>query len=117
MDSYAREKMKVMKKNVTSAYLLWVLLGSLGLHRFYCRKSWGWVYILFLALGFLTATFGIGFVFFLIIGIWWVVDAFLIYKWVERYNLGLITSLEQQHIINEKKAAKPSSQSDAPKKA
>ncbi|MCP3679857.1 MAG: TM2 domain-containing protein [Gammaproteobacteria bacterium] len=107
MDSYAIEKINVMKKNAAVAYILWFILGSLGLHRFYMRKPLGWLYILLLILGFATAMFGIGFVFFLIVGIWCVVDAFLIYRWVERYNLNLLSSLEREKIVDEGRAAKP----------
>ncbi len=108
MDNYAAEKIKVMRKSAAVAYVLWFILGSLGLHRFYMRKPLGWLYILLLILGFATAMIGIGFVFFLLVGIWWVVDAFLIYRWVEHYNLNVISSLEREKIVDEGRAAKSS---------
>ena len=35
-------------KSMTTAYLLWLLLGIVGAHRFYLRRNeWGWIMIAF----------------------------------------------------------------------
>jgi len=82
------------KKSTGVAYLLWFFLGSLGVHRFYlgqtgtgaamailCVLSWATTFIV---IGF----FGLG-----ILGIWWLVDAFLIPGIATRVNQDLAARL------------------------
>jgi|SRR5690625_857747 len=66
-------------KNTLVAYLLWFFLGSLGIHRFYLGETNTGIAIIVLnVLGWLTFLFVIGFFFWAAIGIWLVVDLFLI---------------------------------------
>ena len=66
-------------KSPLLAYLLLIFLGWLGVHRFYlgCTGTGVTMLILFV-LGLLTAPIGVGFVLLLVLGIWCLVDLFLI---------------------------------------
>lgn len=60
-------------KSKTTAYLLLIFLGGLGLHKFYLGKTgMGILYI------FTAAFFGIG----------WLIDLFTLGKQVDKYNSG-----------------------------
>ena len=52
-------EMEKHKKSTAVAYLLWVFLGSLGIHKFYIGKSgWGAVNLLIGVVGWITAFTG-----------------------------------------------------------
>jgi TM2 domain-containing membrane protein YozV len=75
------------KKSVAVAYVLAILLGGLGAHRFYVRKTGTAVTQLVLTLlGYLTMVILIGFLFVGIVGIWVLVDLFLLHGYVKRLN-------------------------------
>jgi TM2 domain-containing membrane protein YozV len=61
----------VSRRSIVIAYILWALVGYLGVHRFYLR-DWGWG-VLYLLTG---GLFSIG----------WFVDAFLIPGRVDERN-------------------------------
>ncbi|MEF0940212.1 TM2 domain-containing protein [Rhizobium sp. BR 362] len=66
-------------KSVGAAYLLWFFLGTLGAHRFYLgRTGSGVVQLILFVLGWLTTFLIVGFALLAVLGIWWIVDAFLI---------------------------------------
>lgn len=66
-------------KSVGAAYLLWFFLGTLGAHRFYLGRTGSAVAQLILCVvGWLTTFLIIGFALLTVLGIWWIVDAFLI---------------------------------------
>lgn len=66
-------------KSTGAAYLLWFFLGQLGAHRFYLgRPGSGIVQLLLCIMGWATVVIVVGIVPLIILGIWWVVDAFLI---------------------------------------
>lgn len=66
-------------KNMALAYVLWFFLGGLGIHRFYLGKTWTAVAMLALTvLGYFLTVFMVGLGLLTIVGIWWIVDAFLI---------------------------------------
>lgn len=66
-------------KSTGAAYLIWFFLGYLGIHRFYLGRTGSGAAILILSiLGIVTAVFGVGIVFIAVVGIWLLVDAFLI---------------------------------------
>lgn len=74
-------------KNIVIAYLLWWFLGWVGLHRFYLGKTKTGLMMLGLSvIGFATAIFFIGFVFLGIWGIWWMLDAYYVQKYVAEFN-------------------------------
>jgi TM2 domain-containing membrane protein YozV len=72
------------RKSTGTAYVLWLFVGFLGGHRFYLGRSGSGVAQLVLTiLGWLTLVFGIGLLFLLIVGVWVLVDAFLIPGMIE----------------------------------
>lgn len=63
------------QKSRLVAFLLWLLLGWMGAHRYYCgRVGTGVLQLVLAILGYVTLVFYIGAVFFLILGIWLLVD-------------------------------------------
>jgi TM2 domain-containing membrane protein YozV len=82
------------KKSMGVSYLLWFFLGGLGTHRFYNGRTGSGVgQLALLIVGFLTAAVGIGLFLWGALGIWVLVDAFLIPGWVREHNNRLATSL------------------------
>lgn len=72
-------------KNTLVAYVLWFFLGSIGVHRFYLGETTTGVIMLVLnILGWLTFIIGIGFLFWAAVGIWVIVDIFLIPGMVQK---------------------------------
>lgn len=82
------------KKSAVIAYLLWFFLAGWGVHRFYLgRIGSGAIMAIIAALSWITVVVGIGFLGLAIIGVWWLVDAFLIPGIVVRANQELATRL------------------------
>ena len=82
------------KKSAVIAYLLWFFLAGWGVHRFYLgRIGSGVIMAIISALSWITVVVGIGFLGLAIIGVWWLVDAFLIPGIVVRANQELATRL------------------------
>lgn len=84
-------------KSAVAAYLLWFFLGSFGAHRFYMGRTGS----AFGMLGLLVAScvlsvFAIGLIGFPILGIWWLVDAFLINTWLKQPSATVAAGLPQQ---------------------
>ena len=73
------------KKSVGAAYLLWFFLGGLGVHRLYLGRTATGLLQLSLAL-FGWLPFLIGWV---ILGLWWIVDLFLIPRIAADENMAL----------------------------
>lgn len=64
------------KKSTVAAYLLWWFTGIIGGHRYYMGKT-----VSAVAMTLITVlTFGIGII---VTGIWWIVDAFSIPRWIQ----------------------------------
>jgi len=71
------------KKSAGVAYLLWLLFGGIGAHRFYAGKiKTGATILLLMVLGAVTALAGIGIIFIAVAGLWVLIDAFLIPGWI-----------------------------------
>ena len=72
-------------KNIVVAYLLWFFLGALGGHRFYLGKNGsGLTQALLTILGYATLFFIVGGVLLLALGIWLIMDLFMISQEIER---------------------------------
>ncbi len=84
----------IKKKSMVLAYLLWWFLGTFGAHRFYLGRTGSAIAMLCLTLvsGVLTLVF-IGFIGLAAVGIWWLIDAFLIYSIVNEHNMRLAQQL------------------------
>ena len=84
------------KKSALIAYVLWFFLGGLGVHRFYLgRIGSGIAMAVISVLSWITVYIGIGFIGLVVIGIWWLLDAFLIPGITTRANQELATRLAQ----------------------
>jgi TM2 domain-containing membrane protein YozV len=82
------------KKSTGVAYVLWFFLGGLGVHRFYLDRSGsGIVMAIISVLSWLTVFIGIGVIGLTVIGVWWLVDAFLIPGIIVRANQDLANRL------------------------
>lgn len=82
------------KKSLFVAYLLWFFLGGFGAHRFYLgAKTSGLVMLLLMLVGVITYVVLVGALFMGVVGVWWVIDAFLIPGLASRYNNDLIDRL------------------------
>ena len=66
-------------------YVVWFFLGNLGGHRFMTgRVGTGLIMLLLHGLGWLTFWFGLGFLIWALVGVWWLIDALLIPGWLRR---------------------------------
>ncbi|MBN9091103.1 MAG: TM2 domain-containing protein [Reyranella sp.] len=82
------------KKSTGIAYLLWFFLGGLGVHRFYLGQTGtGVAMAIIFVISWITVFIGIGFIGLAAIGIWLIVDAFLIPGITARANMELATRL------------------------
>lgn len=98
-----QSEMDNKKKSPVVAWLLWVFLGSIGAHNFYLgRVGSGIGYILLLVLGWLTIWLLIGSIFFIALGIWWIVDAITMTSKLEKYNGNIEQSVIQDILQNRK---------------
>lgn len=69
-------EMNSKSKNATVAWLLWFFLSSVGGHHFYLGKTGQAIgYIALNILGWMTVWFGVGFLFWTAMTVWWIVDA------------------------------------------
>ncbi len=93
-DAQALMAFEAGKKSVGLAYVLWFFLGGFGAHRFYMGRSGSAVAILLLNIfGWCTLFIGLGFVLLFAVGVWLLVDAFLIPGWVRISNAMLMARL------------------------
>lgn len=83
------------RKSVFIAYLLWFFLGTLGAHRFYLKAHLAVAMLGIWVLSALTALILIGYVGFGVLGIWWLIDAFLIPGMLERVNIDLARQISR----------------------
>ncbi|WP_134726253.1 TM2 domain-containing protein [Paracoccus luteus] len=83
-------------KSPVVAYLLAIFLGGFGAHRFYLGRTGSGAAILILwILGWLTLAFVVGAFLLLIVGVWVLVDLFLIPGMVERDRVRLRSTLRE----------------------
>lgn len=82
------------KKSLGVAYLLWFFLGTLGAHRFYVgRTVTAIVQLLTTLVGACTVALGVGFFLLACVGLWVLLDAFLLPGIVRGYNVALANRL------------------------
>ncbi|SER12793.1 TM2 domain-containing protein [Sphingobium sp. YR768] len=82
------------RKSTGVAYLLWLFLGSFGGHRFYLGQTGTAItQLLLLIIGWTTIIVGVGIFMLIALGIWVLVDAFLIPGMVRAENLKLADKL------------------------
>ncbi len=82
------------KKSLTVSYLLWFFLCVFGAHRFYHGRTGSAIAQLALFIvGAATSVLGVGVFLLGALGIWVIVDAFLIPGWARDYNNKLAASL------------------------
>ena len=85
------------KKSTGVLWVLWLFLAGVGGHHFYLGntgRAIGFITLNFL--GWLTFWFGLGFIFWGAMGIWAIVDAFLMGGELNRYNEQLEANAIQQ---------------------
>jgi TM2 domain-containing membrane protein YozV len=82
------------KKTALIAYLLWFFAGYLGAHRFYLgRIVSGLIMLVLFILSFVGMVILVGFIGLAVIGLWWLIDGFLIPGMISDANNKLINSL------------------------
>jgi TM2 domain-containing membrane protein YozV len=82
------------KKSMLVSYVLWWFLGVFGAHRFYLGRTGTAVAMLAITLLSIPLTLiFIGFLGFAVIGVWWIIDAFMIPAIVREQNLKLASRL------------------------
>jgi hypothetical protein len=72
-------------KSLTTAYLLWIFLGGLWVHRFYLKRSGG-IFLMASLISLVLCIFLIGFLFLMILGFILLADAFRMSGFVQEYN-------------------------------
>ncbi|WP_091950306.1 TM2 domain-containing protein [Phyllobacterium sp. YR620] len=66
-------------KSMFAAYLLWFFLGGFGIHRFYLGRGGSGALMCFMCIaGIVTYLVVIGIFLLIFVGIWWLIDIFLI---------------------------------------
>ena len=83
------------KKSTGIGYLLWFFFGGLGIHRFYLGRTGSAIAMLVITILSVILLFvGIGFLDLIAVGIWLIVDAFLIPGIVQETNQALQQRIE-----------------------
>jgi TM2 domain-containing membrane protein YozV len=83
-------------KQLSVSYLLLIFLGFFGLHHIYLKgKMLGITKLLLTLTGLITFQLLIGYLLLLFVALWLIVDAFLMFKKVERINSQLEQSLKR----------------------
>jgi TM2 domain-containing membrane protein YozV len=86
-DARATMMFEANKKSVVVAYLLWFFFGFAGGHRFYAGKTGSAVaQLLLFIFGIFLSIVVVGFLLLIPLGIWVLVDAFLIPGWIRNQN-------------------------------
>jgi len=93
-DAMAMMRYDAAKKSTLVAYLLWFFVGFIGVHRFYLGATGsGIAMMVIFLLSIPLVLVAVGFLGFLVLGIWWLVDGLLIPGLAEKHNTQLIQTL------------------------
>lgn len=96
-DAQARRAFKTHRKSVALAYLLWLLVGWMGIHRVYLgRTRSAAALFLVVLLSIILIPFEIGGLGLIVLALWLLVDAFLIPGMARSYNLALQDWIERE---------------------
>ncbi len=83
-------------KQLSVSYLLLIFFGFFGLHHIYLEeKLLGIITLLLTLTGLITFRLFIGYLLLMLVALWLIVDAFLMFKKVERINNQLEQSLKR----------------------
>lgn len=94
-DAKALMAFESSKKSTGIGYLLWFFFGGLGVHRFYLGRNGSAIAMLVITILSLILLFvGVGFLGLLAVGIWLIVDAFLIPGIARDFNQALQQRIE-----------------------
>lgn len=76
---YIEQRIANEKKSAAVAYILWFFLGFFGAHRFYLGR-WvsGLIQLVLFGIGSALAFILVGYLPLAVLGLWWLIDAFLI---------------------------------------
>ena len=95
-DAVAMMRYDAAKKSMGVAYLLWFFLGGFGGHRFYLGQTGSAVAMLVICIASIVLSLVfIGLLGFVVLGIWALVDAFLIPGMVRSFNNSLIDQIRR----------------------
>jgi len=95
-DTQAMMLFESKKKSTGVAYLLWFFTGGVGGHRFYMGRTKSAIGMIALTLiGWATLAAFVGAFFLGALGIWLIVDAFMMPGWVADHNNGLMVRLNK----------------------
>ena len=93
-DTKALLRFEASKKSAGVAYLLWFFLGMFGAHRFYLGRSGsGAAQLILTVVGLVTLAAIIGAFILGAVGLWVLIDLFLVGSWVKIHNLEILRSL------------------------
>src|SRR4051794_35190136 len=96
LDTELMMRYDASKKSALLAYVIWFFLGWAGFHRFYLgRITTGLLMLVILVVSWLLHFVLIGFLGYLIIIPWWLIDALLIPGMTRDYNNRLIDRLRR----------------------
>lgn len=82
------------EKNVVIAYLLWWFVGFLGFHRLYTNQKRWYLYLIATLTALSTLIILVGYLILLVVFVFWIYDAFILVKAVEKANKNL-TKIEE----------------------
>jgi TM2 domain-containing membrane protein YozV len=95
-DAVAMMRYDAAKTSTGVAYLLWFFVGWLGIHRFYLgRTGTGVAMLIIFLVSTVLSLVVVGLFGFLVLGIWWLVDAFLIPGLARAQNERLIDQIRR----------------------
>ncbi|THF50934.1 TM2 domain-containing protein [Allorhizobium terrae] len=88
-------------KSIGASYLLWFFVGYLGGHRFYLGRKGSAIAMMLLSIfGVILSVVGIGFILLIVVGVWALVDAFLIPGMVAEQKNKVRNDLLQQAMLS-----------------